>query len=88
MRPRWGKVQSKCVMRQSSYLSANDPRLHFGLGSAAIADVEVHWPSGQNENCRRVSAGQLITIREGHGIVANTMRVLSERSLDELAANH
>jgi enediyne biosynthesis protein E4 len=81
-------MQAQCVMSQSSYLSANDARLHFGLGSAAIADVEVHWPSGQNENYRRVSAGQLITIREGHGIVDNTMRALRTRPLDELAANH
>ena len=27
-----GKAQTKEVMSQSSYLSANDPRLHFGLG--------------------------------------------------------
>jgi enediyne biosynthesis protein E4 len=33
-----------------SYLSSNDPRLHFGLGSATKADVEVLWPNGARTN--------------------------------------
>lgn len=36
-----GKTQAHEVMRQSSYVSANDPRLHFGLGAEKTADVEV-----------------------------------------------
>lgn len=39
-----GKVQAQWVTSQSSFLSANDPRLHFGLGTAAKVSVEVHWP--------------------------------------------
>ncbi len=39
-----GKVQAQWVMSQSSFLSAKDPRLHFGLGTAAKVSVEVHWP--------------------------------------------
>ena len=31
---------------QSSYYSCNDPRLHFGLGATASADIEVYWPNG------------------------------------------
>jgi enediyne biosynthesis protein E4 len=41
-----GKVQVQEFMSQSSFLSSNDPRLHFGLGVASTADIEVHWPSG------------------------------------------
>ena len=61
------KVQAQERMSQSSYCSANDPRLHFGLGAAATADVEVHWPSGLVENMRGVAANQLLKMREGTG---------------------
>ncbi|MGC2604079.1 MAG: CRTAC1 family protein, partial [Silvibacterium sp.] len=39
-----GKIQAQTVMSQTSYLSANDPRLHFGLGAEKTAEIEVHWP--------------------------------------------
>jgi hypothetical protein len=64
-----GKVQAQCVVSQCSFLSSNDPRLHFGLGAATIADVEVHWPTGKMESFPHLSADQLVTIREGEGIV-------------------
>jgi len=64
-----GKVQAQEVLSQSSYLSANDPRLHFGLGAAATADIEIRWPLGLVEKYPALAAGQLVTIREGVGIV-------------------
>jgi len=64
-----GKVQAQCVTSQSSFLSANDPRLHFGLGAATVADIEIHWPSGAGETFTGLRADQLVTIREGDGIV-------------------
>jgi hypothetical protein len=64
-----GKVQAQERMSQSSYCSANDARLHFGLGNAATADVEVHWPSGLVETLKSVAANQLLTLREGAGQV-------------------
>ena len=64
-----GKVQAQTVMSQTSYLSANDPRLHFGLGSASTADVEIHWPVGTTEVYQHLPAGQLVTIREGQGVI-------------------
>jgi enediyne biosynthesis protein E4 len=64
-----GKVQAQSVTSQTSYLSANDPRLHFGLGAAATADVEIHWPTGSTESYPHLPADQLVTIREGQGIV-------------------
>jgi hypothetical protein len=64
-----GKVQAQEVLSQSSYLSASDPRLHFGLGAATTADIEIHWPLGLVEKYPALAAGQLVTIREGVGIV-------------------
>jgi enediyne biosynthesis protein E4 len=64
-----GKVQAQCVTSQSSFLSANDPRLHFGLGRATTADIEIHWPNGASEAHPGITADQLVTLREGEGIV-------------------
>ena len=64
-----GKVQSQQVLSQSSYLSAHDPRLHFGLGAATTADIEIHWPLGLVEKYTALAADRLVTIREGVGIV-------------------
>jgi hypothetical protein len=64
-----GRVQAQCVTSQSSFLSTNDPRLHFGLGQVTTADIEVHWPTGISETFPKISADQLVTIREGQGIV-------------------
>jgi hypothetical protein len=64
-----GKVQVQEVLSGCSFLSSNDPRLHFGLGTAATADIEIHWPLGAIEKYAGIAGGQLITIREGQGIV-------------------
>jgi enediyne biosynthesis protein E4 len=66
-----GKVQAQARVSQSSYYSACDPRLHFGLGESKTVDVEVFWPSGQHEVLKNVPANQLNTVREGAGIVPN-----------------
>ena len=63
--------QMKEVQSQSSFLSCNDFRLHFGLGSALTADVSVRWPNGKHQSLTALKADQLYTIREGAGIVAN-----------------
>jgi hypothetical protein len=62
-----GKVQVQEQMSGTSFICSNDPRLHFGLGAAANADVEVHWPSGLVESLKAVAANQLLTLREGAG---------------------
>ena len=64
-----GKVQAQEVLSQSGYLSASDPRLHFGLGAATTADIEIHWPLGLVEKYPALTANQLVTIREGVGVV-------------------
>jgi hypothetical protein len=63
-----GHVQAQEVLSQSSYLSVNDRRLHFGLGPVRAVDVEVRWPLGQIEKLTQVAADQLITVTEGSGI--------------------
>src|SRR5580765_2924181 len=65
------KVQAQAVVSQSSYYSCNDSRLHFGLGASVQADVDVYWPNGLHEQLKKVSANQLITVREGSGVVSN-----------------
>ena len=52
----------------SSYLSANDIRVHFGLGEEArIEEITVHWPSGECEAWDRIQADRIVTIRQGSG---------------------
>lgn len=64
-----GKVQAQTVMSQASYVSSNDPRLHFGMGSVTVADLEVRWPTGATERFPAQACDRLITIVEGKGIV-------------------
>lgn len=59
------RVQMQERRSQSSYLSADDPRLHFGLGSASEARVEVVWPSGLHESIGTVKKNQVLLLREG-----------------------
>lgn len=64
------KIQMQEMTAQTSYYSVNDPRLHFGLGVAKQADaIEIRWASGQIESIKNVAANQLITVKEGSGIV-------------------
>ncbi|MGE5644518.1 MAG: CRTAC1 family protein [Acidobacteriota bacterium] len=65
-----GKQQLQEVVGQSSFLSVNDRRLHFGLGATEAADLEIRWPSGAKESYAKVAADQLVTIKEGKGIVS------------------
>ena len=45
------------------YLSASDPRPHFGLGAADRADrVEIHWPDGQEQQLEAVPANQILEV--------------------------
>ncbi len=64
-----GKLQVQEVVSGCSFLSSNDPRLHFGLGLATTADIEVRWPSGLVEHIHGAAANQLLTLREGAGQV-------------------
>jgi enediyne biosynthesis protein E4 len=56
--------QTRFATAAGSYLSSNDKRLHFGLGSAETADVEIRWPSGIVQTLRGVKVDQFIVIEE------------------------
>ena len=56
----------------TSVMSQSDLRLHFGLGSKEEVDlIEVKWPTTQKlESFSHIKANQILTIREGDGIIA------------------
>jgi hypothetical protein len=65
--------QSQEVTSQSSYYSHNDMRLHFGMGANKKAEqIEIRWPGGRTEIIKDVAVNQIVTIREGSGIVKST----------------
>lgn len=65
-----GMTQTDEVHSGGSYLSQNDLRIHFGLGSATKIDkVEIHWPSGAVDTVTDLAADQFYSVLEGHGIV-------------------
>ncbi len=66
-------VQFNEVRGGASYLSQNDLRVHFGLGSRAMIDtVEIMWPSGTRETYRSLPADCIYKIVEGAGIREKT----------------
>ena len=53
-----------------SYQSAQDPRLHFGLGPHSSVDtVEIRWPGGSLTKLVNLKSDQIIAVKEGVGIV-------------------
>ena len=67
-----GEMQSQMLRSGSSYLSASELVLTFGLGrNARVDSVEIRWPSGGSERLANVAAGQTITVTEGKGITAS-----------------
>jgi enediyne biosynthesis protein E4 len=64
-----GVKQFSEVRGGASYLSQNDLRLHFGLGTASKIDsVEARWPNGTVETLQNLAADAIYTIVEGAGI--------------------
>jgi hypothetical protein len=61
-----GRRQIQEVTSGGSYLSQNDLRVHFGLGSASKVDlIEIHWPSGAVDKIENASADRFLTVEEG-----------------------
>jgi hypothetical protein len=56
--------QTRFATTAGSYISASDKRLHFGLGAAETAKVEVRWPSGTRQVLEDVKANQFLEVRE------------------------
>jgi hypothetical protein len=64
------------VRAGGSYLSTSDPRLHFGLGSAASFDrIEVLWPSGLLELFPGGPGDRFISLVEGSGTALHSGQV-------------
>jgi hypothetical protein len=67
-------VQLGEVISGGSYLSQNDLRLHFGLGSHESVDqAEVLWPDGKKETLTHLAADKFYVLREGQGVVASKL---------------
>jgi hypothetical protein len=65
-----GMTQTSQILSGGSYISQNDLRVHFGLGSATKIDsLEIRWPSGQVETLKDLDADKFYGILEGKGIV-------------------
>ncbi|HZT31912.1 MAG TPA: CRTAC1 family protein [Bryobacteraceae bacterium] len=63
-----GLKQTDVLLSQSSYLSHNDSRLHFGLGKAVrVEKFTVRWPGGTVEDFPGVPADCLVLLVEGSG---------------------
>jgi len=74
-----GTVLWRHARTDGSYLSASDPRVHFGLGGAAdVEAVLVEWPLGGREVWKGVARNRIFSVRQGTG---------SERYLAETAAD-
>jgi enediyne biosynthesis protein E4 len=63
-----------------SYQSAQDPRLHFGLGARTKIDsIEINWPSGIITKLNNLQSDQILAIKESEGIVQRPFpRILSK----------
>jgi enediyne biosynthesis protein E4 len=65
-----GMTQTEEIHSGGSYLSQNDTRVHFGLGTATSIDsLEIHWPSGKVETFKGLSTDKFYSVLEGQGIV-------------------
>jgi enediyne biosynthesis protein E4 len=67
-----GETQTQMLRSGSSYLSASELTLTFGLAQRDKADsIEIRWPSGQVDRLANIPAGQTITVTEGKGLTSS-----------------
>jgi hypothetical protein len=65
-------TQTQMLRSGSSYLSASELVLTFGVGQQSKVDsVEIRWPSGQVDRLSNVNAGQTVTVTEGKGVTSS-----------------
>jgi hypothetical protein len=63
-----GHRQMDEVRSGGSFISQNDLRVHFGLGSSTKANLELRWPSGLVQTIDNVPGNRIVIIVEGTGI--------------------
>ncbi len=67
-----GETQTQMLRSGSSYLSASELVLTFGLAQREKADIiEIRWPSGQVDRLTNVAAGETVSVTEGKGITGS-----------------
>jgi hypothetical protein len=75
-----GVVQVDQSKGGTSYMSASDPRIHFGLGKRSKIDsLQVTWPSGQIDKLTNVPVDTIIAVKEGIGIVPHPFPKVKSR---------
>jgi hypothetical protein len=75
-----GIRQRADVLSGGSYLSSNDLRVHFGLGTVThVDDVEIHWPDHTIEKVALPSVDRIFTVREGKGVTGQICAGCSPR---------
>ncbi|MBL0156998.1 MAG: CRTAC1 family protein [Bryobacterales bacterium] len=66
-----GRKSTQVVLSQSSFYSASDLRLHFGLGGATGAEIVVRWPTGKRERFAAAKVDTVVALKEGSGKPVN-----------------
>jgi hypothetical protein len=61
------RTQARVVLAQASFYSANDLKLHYGLGEAKSAEATVKWPSGLVETFAIPAVDKVVGLKEGTG---------------------
>ena len=59
-----GRIQRRTVSGSVGYASTSDLTVHFGLGEASRASVQIHWPSGAIQSLGEQAADQRLKIEE------------------------
>lgn len=63
-----GQTQTAYLHSGAGYLSSNDTRLHYGLGTASrIETVVIRWPTGRTESWSKLSVDRTLLLKEGEG---------------------
>jgi hypothetical protein len=61
-----------------SYMSAQDPRIHFGLGQRkTVESLEITWPSGIVDKLAHVPINQTVTVKEGVGVIPRSFPIIN-----------
>jgi hypothetical protein len=75
-----GVRQRGDVLSGGSYLSSNDFRVHFGLGTSTHVDgIEIHWPDRTVEKIALQSVDRIFTIEEGKGVTGQICTACASR---------
>ncbi len=73
-----GLVQNQILKAGNSYQSSTSKSLFFGLGTSAIKELIIEWPSGNRDIMHDIPVNHIIHIREGEdeGIPAEVVRII------------